>query len=213
MKKQRKDGYQISIGKRFGRLLVISKACSNRWGESFMMCQCSCGNKKSISLSKIRRGETKSCGCLSRELTSERLTKHGKTHSSIFNIWISMKARCLNKGNHAYKNYGKRGIKICKRWMEFKNFYKDMGDKPCNLSLDRINNNGNYSPKNCRWATRKEQSNNCRTNNKLSLNGKIRNVTEWASILNISPFTLFNRKYIGWSDEKILTHPIKNQKQ
>lgn len=135
--------------------------------------------------------------------------KHGKTGTSIFTIWVSMKQRCLNKNCQAYKNYGGRGIKVCKKWMKFENFYKDMGDRPEKMSLDRINNNGNYEPSNCRWASRKVQGNNSRWNVVINYNGKTQTAIQWAEELNINVKALYTRVKRKWTLERVFNEPFK----
>ena len=195
----------VKKGDKFNRLTAVRfDHISNK--RQFWLFKCDCGKEKIINASNARRGLTKSCGCLLEEHLSKGISnfKNGMSGTKIYGTWYNMKARCLNKNDPSYKNYGGRGITVCKEWMKFENFYRNMGDKPKKLSLDRINNNGNYCKKNCKWSTLSEQQNNTRRNHLLIFQGKTQTMAQWAKELNIDYNTLFNRLKKGWSIEKIL---------
>ena len=171
------------VGQRFGRFVVIREEPrhynSKRRVYRIVLCRCDCGKEKTVFLSALKSGNTKSCGCLNIESASKTHFKHGhhnsitKTNSPTYASWLGMIQRCTNPNNKHYNRYGGRGISIYKRWQDFRNFFADMGEKPKGTTLDRYpDNNGNYEPSNCRWATRKEQANNKSSNVLIVHNGE-----------------------------------------
>ena len=157
-------------GQRFGKLTVIKRSENKEYQNCRQthvqfLCQCDCGNKVVVTSNNLRTGHTQSCGCEKIQLVVNRSKKHGMTNTRLYGVWNTMRQRCLNPNNHKYKNYGGRGIKVCDEWLhDFMAFYDwsmDNGYKP-GLTIDRINNDGNYEPNNCRWTTMKVQNNNRR---------------------------------------------------
>ena len=183
------------IGKKFGRLIVLN--CYMRNYKRYCLCLCDCGKKKEIRADNIKKGLTKSCGCLSKELLKKRQTTHGASTTRLYKIWDGMKKRCRPNSKNKYY-YGKC-IKVCESWKDFNNFKEwsiNNGYKE-NLTIDRIDVNGNYCPENCRWITISQQQFNKSNNHKINYNGKEYCVSELAEILGINKQTLFSRIYQG----------------
>jgi hypothetical protein len=134
-------------------------------------------------------------------------TNHGMRGTRIYRTWVAMCNRCENPGNDGFRRYGARGIRVCERWQSFLNFFEDMGEPPQGMTLDRINNDGPYSPENCRWATHREQACNTRRNHRLTCNGKTQTLIEWADEIGLSPSCIAERIKKGWAIEDVLCLP------
>lgn len=176
-------------GRRFGNLIAMFEVGRDSVGGVLWMCICDCGNSKIIPSSGLLANKRKSCGCLSRHGHTAR----GKM-STTYHAWKHMKERCLNPNVDCYKYHGARGIIVCTRWLNsFQNFLSDMGEKPEGLTLERINNNGNYDPDNCKWATPKEQARNTRRNKLIEYQGKTMCMAAWAEEFGINYKALWAR--------------------
>jgi len=205
-----KKEYKIDLaGMVFGRWIVISFAGKTAARNSLWLCRCSCGEEKVISSGSLRSGNSRSCGCLRKEIISKANTTHGKSHSRVYNTWRSMLQRCNTSTDSNFSRYGARGIKVCSSWRSFQQFYADMGDPPKGLSLEWQDNEGDYTPKNCIWANRIAQNNNRRTNRLLSFNREQHTVAEWARITGINNRTLLSRLRNGWTTEDALTREVQ----
>jgi len=196
-------------GRVFGKLTVVGFSHRNK-KNYYWNCICECGGTATIQVGSLKRGETKSCGCIHDFKTKERFTKHGLSGTSSYNTWASMIQRCTNNNSDCYENYGGRGITVCDKWLTFEGFYEDMGDRPNEKTLDRKNVNGNYFKDNCKWATEKEQCNNMRNNVNITYNNKTQTLSQWSVELGIHRGTLNNRLFrSGWPIEKAFQTKVK----
>lgn len=199
-------------GKTFGRWLVVKFAGRKTCGF-FWKCLCECGVVKIVNGPSLKRGETKSCGCFARDNPSALV--HGGCRKGIvskeFVAWVGIKQRC----NKHFPNYGARGINICTRWREsFESFLSDMGKSPSpKHSIERIDNDGNYEPENCRWVTQKEQARNRRSNRLLTRNGKTATLAEWAELSGVNRATIWSRLRRRWSVDEAIFTPIDKKKR
>ena len=208
------------LAQKFGRLVVLERAQNVLRGatkrpRSAWRCQCDCGTIAVVEGSNLKRGITKSCGCLSRESAALRKTTHGCAkrggRTPEFDIWCGMRQRCSDPSYKSFKHYGGRGIKVCARWGDFVAFLQDMGPRPSPAhSIERNDSNGNYEPNNCRWATHKEQMRNTSRSVFLThADGTRRTLPEWAEISGLHPNRLRARLYRdGWSLERAISTPL-----
>lgn len=188
------------VGQTFGKLTVIEKGPKDKHGNVMWVCLCECGNQIMTRGISLKSGHTKSCGCYIKDVQRERIVKenttHGLSYSPLYRVYSHMKGRCFCTTNRDYKYYGERGITICDEWLNsFLSFYEwaiSNGYKK-GLTIDRINVNGNYEPDNCRWATRKEQTNNRRNSDLFTLNNETHTLTEWAEMTGVKPGYLYYR--------------------
>lgn len=201
------------IGQKFSRLLVVERAENNKFNQVQWLCKCDCGNTKIAKAQSLVSGECKSCGCLKKEQDFINIikVKHRKCNTRLYNIWRDMKWRCNSPKSKRHKFYYDKGIKVCQEWQEdFMNFYDwamANGYKD-NLTLDRINNNGNYEPKNCRWATITEQNNNQSNNIRIKYNESEYTLSELSKIYNIKRATLYDRIKRGWTIDEALNRKV-----
>lgn len=190
----------------FGRLTAIRYSNHEQGTRPLWICKCSCGKEISVIPASLINGKTKSCGCLKRTARKTHGAVIGGRATKTYAIWSAMRQRCENPKCKGYSNYGGRGIKVCPRWIKYENFLADMGEKPEGKSLDRFpNNDGNYEPGNCRWATSKEQMNNTRLTTKLTIEGVTKPLSEWAEESQVSKPTLAFRLRRKWNP-KVAVH-------
>lgn len=203
-------------GQKFGRLTVIKHIGSDKQHQALWECVCDCGNNHIATGHGLLRGGVKSCGCLKNELSSERLKKHGASKTRIYRIWGAMKQRCYNRNHSHYDNYGRRGISVCDEWKaDFEAFYQwaiASGYKG-NLTIDRIDNNGNYEPSNCRWISEFEQQQNRTNTHIVNYNGQKFTLSQLAREYKIKPNVLERRIKSGWDIEKAIFEPVRKLKK
>lgn len=191
---KRSHHFKDITGQKFGRLTVTGFAyIKNK--RTFWHCLCDCGNDGTYCGKDVKRGNTRSCGCIKAELNKQRLLRHGMRRTVEYTTWESMKRRCYNPNQQAFKRYGLRGIAVCDRWLNsFENFYADMGKKPSpQHSIDRIDNDKGYSPENCRWAINSQQARNTSRNKLLEFDGQSKTIIEWSETLGISQYIISTR--------------------
>lgn len=199
------------IGHRFTRWLVLAEIPERRNGKRCYQCRCDCGAESICVAGNLRSGISKSCGCLKSERIHDAKFVHGRdTSDRTYQCWSSMRDRCNNPSTRKYNRYGGRGIRVCDRWGSFPNFLSDMGECPPRLTLERKNNDGNYEPSNCRWATRREQSLNKSTTRHVTAFGETKPLTVWTEEKQISFLAVWKRLKRGWPAERALTEPVKN---
>lgn len=202
-------------GQRFERLVVLGEAAKDNHGRVTWLCRCDCGEKVVVQAYNLKNGNTKSCGCYKREKAKADSTKHGEVGTRLYTIWKDMRQRCTNPNNRAYSHYGGRGIEICEEWRvsyaAFAEWAMSTGYAD-NLSIDRIDTNGDYAPDNCRWTTEKVQQNN-RTNNRLiTVDGVTHTASEWETINGWQRGTIYQRMSRGWTDTRAASEPLHKKK-
>jgi hypothetical protein len=199
-------------GKVFGRLTVVEYAgYENR--KTHWYCKCDCGTTLKVLSNSLQSGNTKSCGCLTADVSKITHTKHSLSKTRLYKTWQEMLQRCNNPNEPAYKDYGARGITVCKEWkdyMVFHNWAANNGYENT-LTIERKNVNGNYEPNNCKWATIKEQQNNKRTCIFITFRNKTQSLNNWSIELNMSYSALIGRCRLGWSIDKMFNTPSKER--
>lgn len=205
------------VGKRFGRYIVLHETDPyvNPKGHKIRrwLCRCDCGKVKKVVQGKLTTGMTLSCGCLGRERRASSIKKHGMAHTRLYHIYRSMVSRCYRKNDISYQSYGKRGIIVCDEWLgengfnQFRSWALTSGYNDA-LSIDRIDSDCNYCPKNCRWIPLKDQQNNKRSNHLIEIDGVTKTLTQWANDYGIGYTTIQARLKRGWNDKDAVTIPV-----
>lgn len=200
---------KIAAGVKVGLLTAILPTRQGKSRKWYWIFRCDCGGQKEILASSVSSGHTRSCGCYRDEHRTRRSRKHGMFGTPTYNCWSSMMARCGNPKAQSFPHYGGRGIKVCGRWRLFVNFFADMGTKPSSvMSIERIDNNGDYEPGNCRWADAVEQHNNTRVNVRLTYNGETQTIAQWARVFGLRTDTLWRRLRSAWDFDRAFKTPV-----
>jgi hypothetical protein len=220
---------RISIGNTFGRWTVIGlpeyrdyiSPCGRHRHKPFVSCKCQCGVVRPVSAKTLLNGSSVSCGCYRVDNAARRIALLRKTHGESVNFqrtpeyasWLAMRRRCADPHTTDYKHYGGRGITVCDRWQnDYVAFLEDMGRKPgIKYSVERIDNDGNYEPGNCKWANQIEQCNNTRSNRLICMDGDTRTVSQWAKISGLKPYTIFARLRLGWDPAAAIFTAVKHR--
>ena len=191
-------------GRRFGSLVAVARDGHIVHGGQRKIawaCRCDCGNSTRVHAGALTSGQTRSCGCLGGGRT------HGASDTAIYGVWHAMRQRCLNPSDATYQEYGGRGISVCQAWGDFARFLSDMGPRPEGYTLDRIDNDGPYSPENCRWAPPVVQANNRRSNVAVTAFGETLTLAKWARRAGITSSCLRHRLKSGWTPEDAVSRP------
>jgi hypothetical protein len=202
--------FKDCVGQRFGRLVVLQRAGSDKHGSTTWLCVCDCGNEAILTHQTFATGHTKSCGCLRREVTRKRNVRHGMSKTREYRRYHAAKQRCANPNNSQFANYGGRDIEF--RYVNFESFFADLGYCPPGGTLERIKVNGHYDPGNCCWATWTEQANNRRNNVTVTAFGRTQTVTQWARELGVPTAFLSARIQAGWSSEAVVTVSLRRKR-
>ena len=204
-------------GLRFGRLYVVKRIEKpDEAGHYRFICKCDCGSTKIVSRSDLTSMKTQSCGCLRNECAIQRRFKHGKSNDRIYMIWRGMKRRCYNPNEKCYRYYGGKNIKVCAEWKDdFMSFYQwaiDNGYRD-DLTIDRIDVNGDYAPNNCRWITLQEQHNNRSDNRYVTIGGVTKHISEWYAVSPVTTATIYARIKNGMDIEKAIMMPDRRKER
>ena len=202
-------------GQRFHRLTAIEPVGKDAHGRVIWKCKCDCGEFVEVSTHSLTTGNTKSCGCLKVDKFRRMITKHGYSDTRTYGIWQDIKKRCFDVNEAEFNRYGGRGITMCKEWAnDFTAFLHDMGECPKGMTIDRIDNDGNYEPSNCRWADGFTQGNNKSNNINIEIDGVTKTMTQWCRVYGISQQTAHSRiSTLHWNPIDAVTKPPRKQKK
>lgn len=201
-------------GKRYGRLVVVERAYK-KYDKIFWKCKCDCGKEVCVAGSQLKSGMTKSCGCIKHDYMVNYNTTHNSSKSRLYNIWCGIKQRCYYPKHSRYDLYGEKGIKVCDEWLDFENFRRWSYENGYNdsLTIDRIDNNKDYSPDNCRWVDNFIQANNTSRNIFYTYKGETKTLAQWSRVVGISCSVLYARIHkLKWDITRTLETPVRKMK-
>lgn len=198
-------------GKVFGFWTVKSFYGRAKHNQPIWLCVCKCGTEKPVIMGSLQKGRSKSCGCATIQMRTEKTRKHGMAGTPTYKSWHQMHQRCA--GKHGHEHYVNKGIEVCKRWSDFENFFADMGPRPAGTTLDRIDGSKDYSPENCRWATLEQQANNKSSNRKEFVQGELLSVAQAARKYNKHISGVRHRVRKGMSLEYAVLTPFRTRKE
>lgn len=194
-------------GQRFSDLLVLEHAGKNKHGVSMWKCRCICGAEIVAQSMLLKNGNVKSCGCRRKRIQHPMLT-HGMSKTPVYRVYRTMMNRCYRPEVESYKRYGARGIKVVERWHAFENFMEDMGPRPEGGTIERRDNDGDYGPHNCIWASREVQNSNKSNNRLITAHGETKTLAQWTKLLGCTSGAILNRLAVGWSENDAVSVPI-----
>ena len=199
------------IGRKYGYLTVIGDAGRTKKYEHLWLCKCECGNTKITRGNRLKTGSCKSCGCYQKQQVAKANTRHGKSRTKLYKVWSTMIQRCENSNVQEYKNYGQLGISVCSEWHDFETFEKwsMLNGYTEGLTIDRINNQGNYNPRNCRWVSYTVQANNKQSNHLVTIGDETKTISEWCRVYHINDSTVRSRLSYGWDEVEAITTKVK----
>lgn len=196
---------KVVVGRRFGKLVVTRKIRKDPRGRWYWRCDCDCGNQKLVRSDGLTTRKITQCQACTTTAAALARETHGLSEHELYDTWKNMMDRCYTPTHRSYPHYGARGIEVWSGWHDVRAFIRDMAPRPRGYTLDRIDNNGNYGPGNCRWASKETQANNTSLNHNLTYRGATRTLAQWSRIMGLLESTIRERIKAGWSVEKALS--------
>ncbi len=196
---------KVAVGSRFGKLVVVRKVRKDSRGRWYWQCDCDCGGQKRVRGDALTSRKITQCAPCTIAQSALRRTRHGLSEHELYDTWKNMMDRCYTPTHRSYPHYGARGIRVLEYWHNVRNFIDSMAPRPPGQTLDRRDNDGDYGPDNCRWATKEQQANNTTANHTLTHRGATRTIAQWGRIMGLLESTIRERINAGWTVEKTLS--------